>query len=259
MTKVLVVGDAHVDDEQDLDRFSLASKLIMDIMPDHIVLIGDFLTLNCLSRWDKDKRQKMEGKRYYKEIRAGNTALDSMFKDYQEYNDKCRLYKKKLYDPGIIYVEGNHEDRITRYLEHDPTFEGHVSIQKDLKLKERGITWVPYREYHYIEDVGFTHIPHNKVKPVDGMDVCRKVSMVTVKSTVFGHTHSLNISNFHKEGQDHLQQILNVGCFISKKEDYVHGRVTDYWRGLIVLDIWKPGRFDINTYSLGMLERLYGN
>ena len=255
--KILVLGDCHVDDEQDLSRFSLASQLILDHKPEHIVIIGDFLTLNCLSRWDRDKRLKMEGKRYSKEIEAGNISLDMLLNGIDHYNDKRREGKRSLYKPNIVYIEGNHEERLKRYLESDPTFEGFVSIEKDLHLRERNISYIPYREYYYINDIGFTHIPHNKVKPVDGLDVCRKVSAVTVKSTVFGHTHSMNVSNFHKEGQDHLQQILNVGCFISKKEDYVHGRVTEYWRGLVLLDSWKPGRFDIETFSLGRLERLY--
>ena len=257
VSTVLVIPDAHVDEEIDFDRFVLASKLIKDTLPDNIVIIGDFLTLNCLSRWDRDKRQKMEGRRYLNEIQNGNIALDCLLYEVECENLRRRNNKKALYKPNIVYVEGNHEDRCTRYLEHDPTFEGHISIPKDLCLEERDITWVPYREYYYIDGVGFTHIPHNKIQPISGVDICRKASQVTVNSIVFGHTHSLNVAAYHKEGQPHLQQILNVGCFISKKEDYVQGRVTDYWRGLVLMDIWKPGRFDFTLYSMGRLERMY--
>lgn len=261
LNKILVIGDAHTsehDTDKDLERFSLLSSLIVDQEPDHIVIIGDFLTLNCLSFWDKDKRQKMEGRRYNKEIENGNIALGLMQNGYLLENDKRRENKKKLYCPTIAYLEGNHEERLRRYLAKDPTFEGIVSVPKNLKLDKRGINWVPYREWHYINDIGFTHIPHGKVKEISGVDICRKAANVTIKSCVFGHTHELHTSCFHVEGMSHLQQVLNCGCFIGKKEEYVHGRVTNYWRGVLMLHNWKPGRFDIDTYSLGLLERMYG-
>lgn len=254
---ILVVGDCHVDEEQSLDRFNLLGNFILQHQPTHIVFIGDFLTLNCLSAWDKDKRLKMEGKRYKNEIDAGNEALDRTFYPMLQYNHERRESKKKLYQPEIIYIEGNHEDRLTRYLERDPTFSGWVDISTNLHLIDRGIRFVPYREYVYIGGIGFTHVPFNKISPISGLDIARKASLVTVDSVVYGHTHEANMSNVHKQGQTHLQQIYNCGCFIDKKEDYVHGRVTNYWRGITLLHNWKHGRFDVEQYSLGRLKREY--
>ena len=259
MPSILAIGDCHVGLDKSLDRFDLVSNLIWDRKPDYIVIMGDFMDMDCLSRWDKDKRQKMEGRRYYKEIAQGNEALDRLFRSVMEGKTKARRSKRKSYFPGIIYLEGNHEERLRRYLEYDPTFEGHVTIPKDMCLKDRGILWVPYREYYYINDIGFTHIPHNKIKPISGIDVTTKaMKECTTKSVVFGHTHELAMSNRHVEGMPHLQQSLNVGCFIDRRFDYTRGKVTNYWRGVILMYAWKPGRFDINTFSLGELERVYG-
>lgn len=257
MNDVLVIGDCHVDDEQDLSRFELLGEFIIDHKPSHIVFIGDFITLNCLSAWDRDKRAKMENRRYAAEIEAGNAALDLTFTPMMKYNNRRRRLKMAQYKPTVVYIEGNHEERLTRYFDYDPTFQGHISIQKDLKLADRDIEWVGYRDYYYINDVAFTHIPHNKVQPISGMDITRKAQGVMIKSGVFGHTHEQHLSHVHKEGMPHLQDTYNCGCFISKKEDYVHGRVTNYWRGITLLHIWKSGRFDINSYSLGRLERMY--
>jgi len=258
MTRGVVIGDSHVDDEQDLDRFDLLSKFIIDQQPEFIISIGDFLTLNCLSAWDRNKRKNMEGRRYHKEIDAGNRALDLLMGRIEKYNKKRKKDRKKQYNPEWVFIEGNHEERLTRYLETDPTFDGTVGIEKDLKLKERGFTFIPYREYHYIDDVGFTHIPFNKIAPISGVDITRKAQAVGVKSTVFGHTHEQHLSHVHKEGMPHLQDTYNCGCFFDKKEDYVHGRVTNYWRGVTIIDIWKEGRFDVDAWSMGRLERAYG-
>jgi hypothetical protein len=199
----------------------------------------------------------MEGRRYSKEIAAGNEALDRLLADVLKYNNRRKKYKEKQYKPELVYIMGNHEDRLDRYLAYDPTFEGAVSLEKDLKLNERGFIVVPYREYHYIGDIGFTHIPHNKISAISGVDITRKAQLVTVKSCVFGHTHEEHLSHIHKEGMPHLQDTYNCGCFFDKKEDYVHGRVTNYWRGLSLLHNWKEGRFDVESWSLGRLERKY--
>ena len=256
--KILLIGDSHVDDEQSLDRFDITSDFILDEKPDYIISIGDFLTLNCLSAWDKDKRKKMEGKRYYKEIAAGNDALDRLTAGIEKENERRRKNKEKQYKPELVFIMGNHCDRLDRYLERDPTFEGHVSIEKDLQLYERGFTVIPYREYYYINGIGFTHIPHNKTSPISGADITRKAQMVTVSSVVFGHTHEQHLSHVHKEGMPHLQDTYCCGCFFDKKEDYVHGCMTSYWRGLSILHNWKQGRFDVESWSLGRLERKYG-
>lgn len=200
----------------------------------------------------------MEGKRYMKEVGAGNEALDRMMHGMLKYNAARKRNRKAQYTPELIYLNGNHEDRLDRYLETDPTFDGIVSVQKDLGLEGRGIKFIPYRSYHWINEIGFTHIPFNKLKEISGVDITRKASLVTVKSCVFGHTHELHISNSHRMGQQHLQQVVNVGCFFEDHEPYTEGRVTQYWKGLVLLDSWKPSRFDIATYALSNLKREYG-
>lgn len=212
MNKILVIGDCHVDDEQSLDRFDLLGKFIVKHKPTHIVFIGDFLTLNCLSAWDKDKRLKMEGKRYKAEIDAGNEALDRTFAPMLEYNKERRKRKEKQYKPKLIYIEGNHEDRLTRYLERDPTFLGWVDIANNLKLKQRGFEFISYREYCYIGGIGFTHIPFNKINPISGQDITRKASMVTVDSVVFGHCFSSDTELLTDDGWRSMSYFENGGC-----------------------------------------------
>lgn len=253
---ILPIGDCHISDDDDLDRFKYLAEFIIDKKPDHIVFMGDFLTLSCLSGWDKDKRMKMEGKRYKKEIDKANQALDIIFYPMIEMQDRQRKNKDKIYRPEIIYINGNHENRLDRYLESDPTFEGLVSIEKDLKLKERGIKFIPYREYYYINDIAFTHIPFNKAKEASGVNITRKVSHLMFGSVVFAHVHSMEYECYKRHGQNDLQQILTTGCFFEKHEDYIHGRITEYWKGLVLLDSWKPGRFDVEMFSLDRLKMM---
>jgi hypothetical protein len=43
----------------------------------------------------------------------------------------------------IVWLEGNHCYRVTRYLDAHPELEGLLEIPIVLKLKERGIEWIP--------------------------------------------------------------------------------------------------------------------
>lgn len=53
-------------------------------------------------------------------------------------------------------------------------------------------------------------------------------------------------------------KILVLGdCHVDDEQDLSRFSLASYWRGLVLLDSWKPGRFDIETFSLGRLERLY--
>lgn len=258
MNKILVIGDAHIGEDDDLSRFNLLGDLILDQRPTHIVIIGDFLTLNCLSAWDMDKRKTMEGRRYKAEIDSGMDALTRMLAPIDLYNVDRREQKKRQYDPELYYIMGNHEDRLTRYLEQDPTFDGFVSVEKDLKLVDWGFKVVPYRAWCEINGVWFTHIPHNEVKPVTGRYHIHQAATTTINSIVYGHTHKLELLNKHAQGMEHLQQVLCCGCFFDKHEPYVDGRVTHYWKGVVLLSNYKPGRFDVETWSLGRMRRTYG-
>ena len=77
--RVLWFADAHVENGQDLSRFDALGKYIVDKKPDCIVQGGDFTSIESLSDWDKDKRRKMEFRRYSKDIEATNEAIKRMF------------------------------------------------------------------------------------------------------------------------------------------------------------------------------------
>lgn len=253
MSDILVVGDCHVKPEQDLSRFSLLSKYIQDSLPDYIVIIGDFVTLESLSAWDNDKRQLMEGKRYEADMQAGNEALNLMFAGVKNYNAKARQHKKKMYNPTIIYTEGNHEDRLRRYLEKSPEFHGFVNIQDDLHLSERGIDFYGYGGIASIDDVHFTHIPHGVAGPISGKYTLQRVSDFYQANMVFGHIHRLEY--FHRScygGGTH--NYLAVGCFMdTTPEQYMERNLENYWRG--VVNINTDNGFNFQTISM---ESLYG-
>lgn len=242
----LVVGDVHVAPGQDMHRAYLLGQAIRELKPKRVVFIGDFLTFDSLSDWDKDKRRKMEGRRYQADIDAGRKFLATMQEGYTVENDA-----------EFIFVEGNHEDRLWRYLDKQPLFERAVDYRKDLGINHW--THIPYKEHYLHKGVYFTHVPINESgKPVGGSSACARALGIYQHSVVFGHTHKLASSSIHRHGAAHLNQALNVGCYFDHIDDYALGSVTSYWRGIVLVDHYKPGRFNWNPISLGKLRQVYG-
>lgn len=235
MTKVCVIGDAHVDELQALDRFKAAGSCIRRAGVEKVIVIGDFLSLNCFSEWDRNKRKKMEGRRWSKETAAGNKALDLL-----NLPD----------DVEKIFIEGNHEERARRFVDLNPEVDD-ICVRSKLSLDDRGWKWVPYREAYNFNGVSFTHIPLNAAgKPIGNPNVCTKALQVYHTSVVFGHTHTLDIAGVHRKNSPHLQQALAVGCFFEHVDEYAQGSLTNYWRGLVFLDMYSRARFDIATLSM---------
>jgi predicted phosphodiesterase len=231
----LVIGDEHVSTGQKLNRADLLGKAIKDIKPTRIVHIGDLMTFDVFSAWDRDKRKKMD---------AGLEYLDRIDKASGGY--KCE----------VIMTEGNHEDRLWRYIDHNPEMEGAIDYVRDLNISHWNI--IPYKGYYNYKGVGFTHIPINGAgKPIGGKYVCTKALELHQGSTVFGHTHRLCVDTLHRHGGRNLNQALNVGCFFNHTDEYAQGSQTSYWRGLVLLDHYKQGRFGWQPISMGKLRKAY--
>ena len=244
----LVIGDAHVAPGQNLRRFKWANQFIRDHDFDRIVVIGDFLTLDCFSEWDKDKRKKMEGRRYEQDVETGREALD--------------LLLDSVTSIPIIFTEGNHEERAKRYIDTHPELEGVIHVETDLFLRQRHhhpITYVPYKEDWTYKGVSFTHAPiQENGKPVAGKFSTKKALALYHNSVVYGHTHKLDLACEHRHNSLHLNQAVNVGCFFEHVDEYAQGSATSYWRGLVLLDHYSFNRVDVSTASLGKLKQLYG-
>jgi predicted phosphodiesterase len=255
--KILVIGDAHVEQDQDLRRFDVLGKFIVEQRPEAIVSIGDFMEMACLSAWDADKRLKLEGLRYQKEIEAGNQALDLIDDKINAYNERQSENKKRQYNPQKVYIEGNHESRLFRYLERDPTFVGFADIRKDLRVDSRKWVWVPYGDDIKIRGISFTHIPFSaNGKPISGNDIANKAHRVYNNSVVFGHTHQLVYQAFQRKNGSR-QQVLNVGCYYEHQPDYIEKAPTAHFKGVVLMTVGEDGEFDIQTISIKSLLRDY--
>lgn len=250
--KVCLIPDSHVTQDTDLSRFVGLGNLIVDKKPDTIISMGDFLAMESISHWDKDKRLTMEGKRYLEEVstaRAARKLIDTPTYNLQE---RQRELKTRQYKPKKYYLMGNHEVWIDKYTEQNPAMKDYIDLDSDLGLTENGWEILPFGEYLELHDILFTHVPLNGARQsISGVDICRIAGRYTNKSLVFGHTHRFETANMNRLGGGSLIQVLTCGCFFEDKTD---GFGFNNWKGVIFLDVFAPGRFEISTHSIERLR-----
>ncbi len=244
----LVIGDEHVGAGQNLRRGEWLGKYIKEHKPTNIVHIGDMLTFDSLSAWDKNKARKMEGRRYQKDIDAGNKYLDIV-------HDASKGYTPE----NLILTEGNHEDRTWRYLDTHPEVEGMMDYIYNLDLEKRGFKVIPYKQHWSYMGTDFTHVPiMENGRPVSGKYGTNRALDICTKSVVFGHTHKLNYAAICRHGQPFLQQALNVGCYFEHIDEYAQGSMTSYWRGLVLIEHYKNSAFDFSIDHMPKIKARYG-
>ena len=256
---ILVIPDGHVLDEQDLSRWAYLGNLIVDRKPDMIVQIGDFLTVASLSFWDKNNRLTMENMRFAKEMVAGRTALDLLFGPMNHYNEKMKDQKAKQYKPEVIWLHGNHEYRIDRYMDQHSAMKGQLDLYLPQNLNYAAYPIdliVPYKEYVYREGIAFCHVPFNGRAPVTGIYIAKRALEVMGTSVVFGHAHRWQEQDFSRHGADSIQALC-TGCFFEHNDEYTKGTQLTYRRTVALLHQYDVGLFDVEAISIERLKQEY--
>jgi len=169
LKKVLFIPDVHIP-YHNKRAFNLMLKVATDFKPDITVVLGDFGDFYSVSRFTKDPSRKNNLKW---EIQEVNKELDKL--------DKLNSSLK-------IFVEGNHEFRLNRYInEKVPELDGMLNVQQAFKLKERSWVHIPYRQDYKLGKVYLTH----DVNQAGRYSIFRVLDTY-MHSVITGHTHRLS-------------------------------------------------------------------
>ena len=252
MTKLVIIPDTQVKPGVPIDHLTWLGKYICDIKPDIIVHLGDHWDLPSLSSYDRGTAA-IEGKRLQADLEAGDQGIRNLLGPIAKYNWYQTKYKKKTYAPQLIFLKGNHEDRLDRYLNHHPELIGVLPTIED-RLKD----WEVYNYLEVCESHGilFSHYFANPMsgKPYTG----RAASLLqrVGKSFVMGHRQELDFTC--RELVDGSKQIgIIAGAFYQHDEGYKGYQGNKHWRGVVVLHEVADGWGDPMMVSLDYLRRKY--
>lgn len=168
---VLLIPDCHIPNH-DERAWGLLLRVALHLKPKHIVILGDFADGETLSAHPATKPGEVS---FEQEVAGVQKCLDQL--------DALGATNK-------IYIEGNHEFRLDRYLmERAPAMFHAIKWQNVLTLYERGWQWVPYRKSVAL---GKLHLTHDT--GTAGINAHRTSAQAFGGSAVIGHTHRMEMS-----------------------------------------------------------------
>jgi len=168
LEKILFIPDCH-HPYVDLNAWNLMLKAAKQFKPHHTVIMGDFADFYGVSSHSKSPDRSLKLK---EEVESTKTALDQI---------------KSLGAKNNVFIAGNHEDRLLRYLQdRAPELFDFISIPKILELKEKGFKYVPYKQAYKIGKLNITHDAGNCGR------VAHQKALDTFQHNVLiGHTHRI--------------------------------------------------------------------
>ncbi len=217
-TKIIVIPDTHAP-YHDKAAYDLAIRAIKAVKPHIIVVIGDFPDCYAVSSHKKNPQRLANLKQ---EIDTAHTEL----------------HRRDTLADRLILTEGNHEDRIERYLcERAPELYGLVSARELLGCDDGKWEWYPYRSVCKIGKVSFTHEVGHFGKYAANASLAAYGGNI-----VFGHSHrGAIVYGGNLRGERHFA--LNVGWLGDLKAiDYMHiSQTRDWQHGLGYLEMDSRG------------------
>lgn len=256
MARIAIIPDTQVKPRVKTDHLKWAARAIVHYLVDYIVHIGDHWDLPSLGNHDAPGSIETVGRNVLEDIEAGNEAYRLLNDPIQaEIDRRVRLHIKR-WNPKRYHIFGNHEHRLTRFVNNDPKFDGLLTL--DSLITPPGWERVPFLKIVTIEGIKFCHYFPNPLsgRPIGGTITNRLAHIGG--SFVQGHQQGFLYGS--KQYPDKVAHGMVCGRFYSHHESY---RPTDVqnaeWNGIVVLNETRNnGDYDLMTLSYGYLQRKYG-
>jgi predicted phosphodiesterase len=199
LQKILFIPDCHFPYQDEL-AFSLMMEAAKDFKPDHVIILGDFIDMYSVSAHDKNPKRAMK---LEEEITASVDALWRV---------------KGLGAKNNVYVSGNHEDRLTRYLmQKAPELWDRINVPTVLALDKLGFEYVPYKSHYKL---GKLFVTHDTGKA--GYNAHKQALDAFHRSVVIGHTHRMGyVIQGDADGDKHVGAMFGWLGDV-KQVDYMH-------------------------------------
>lgn len=252
MTSHFIIPDTQCRPGDTFGHLRAAGNYIVDKQPEVVVHLGDHWDMPSLSDYDKGKKC-FEGRRYKADIEAGKAGMDALLAPIKAYNARQRKNKKVEYKPKMIFLLGNHEQRIERAIEKDAILEGTIGYS-DFELEEYGWDVVPFLAVKEIDGVYYSHYFYNPMtgKPYGGKASTRLNNIGF--SFTMGHQQGKDIAEKHLANGQTLRGLI-CGSFYRHDEKYKGPQGNHHFRGCIMKHEVKDGNYCLLELSLDYLMK----
>lgn len=236
--KTVLLPDIH-SPYYDVEVMDAVDEFIIDYKPDELVYMGDQLSLDCISSWNKRKPLLKEGQR--------------LLKEYEEFNENILEVHENITSPETrrVFMYGNHEQRANWYLDDHPELEGMIDIDKNLKLSERGYKIIPYNGIHKIGKLNVIHgFYYNKYHSAKTVDVFEG-------NVVYAHVHNpqmyAKVTPLDRRG---YHTATSLPCLCNIKPSYKQNSPNFWLNGFGVVE-HLPATGHFNLYTIIIVDNSF--
>lgn len=204
-----------------------------------------------LSSYDKGTKS-FQGRNYRADI---DSHLDFNYRLW----DTVRSMKRKL--PRRVFLEGNHEHRITKAINLQPELEGAISFN-DLELETWYDTIVRYNGRSpgviTIDGINYAHFFISGVmgKAIGGLHAGYSILQKGHGSSTAGDLHLLSYDLQTGIGGRRIQGLV-AGCYQDYDADWAGEANKLWWRGVIVKRNVHDGNYDPEFISIQAMKKEY--
>lgn len=247
-----VVPDTQVAPGSNTAHLAWIGQYFVDKFADtdtRMILLGDHWDMPSLSSYDRGKRA-MEGRRYSDDILAGNQGIDILVKPLEDHKLRRRVMKHRVWDPALDYLDGNHDDRITRATQDEAMLDGTLSLD-DRNLKQHGFNVHPFLEIVELDGINYSHyfVNNTSGRPLGGM-IETRIKTVGASFTM-GHQQGLRTGMLDTVG-GRRRGIIAGSCYLDNM-GYRGPQGRNEWRGILVCFEVSDGDYCLMEVSLAWL------
>lgn len=251
----LVIPDTQCKPGNSFTHLTWVGKYAADKKPDVIIHLGDHWDMPSLSVYDVGKKS-FEGRTYQADIEAGHRGMEALLAPIREEQSRLKRNKEKQWNPRLIFLLGNHEERIQRAIESDRKLDGLIGYH-DLLLEQYGFECIPFLQPVVIDGVAYCHYFTSGVM---GRPVSSPALMLSKKhmSCVMGHVQDRGIAYARRADGKRMTGLFGGICYMHD-EAYLTPQTNGSWSGIWMFNEVEDGAFDELPVSLSYLKERYGS
>lgn len=248
--KHFCIPDPQVKPGVPTSHIAAAGRYAAEKRPEVIVILGDWWDMPSLSAWDSPTKKAENKVTYCADIEVGRKALDSFLRP---------LRPIRSYSPELHFCVGNHEARITRYVDDNPVLRATLGLHA-LGLVERGFKVHPFLKPTVIDGIAYAHyfnvssngrVMNSKHGQASARAQVQNVGMTAIAG------HKQGLDTYIKECPAGRMRGVIAGSFYQHDEEYLGPQGNSHWQGTLMLHEVHDGDFDLMEVSLGFLLRKY--
>lgn len=253
MTKRHVfIPDLQVRPGVALDHIAWVAQSLVEYRPDAIIIAGDVFDMPSLNSHEDPGSAFSEGQRYQADIESGNEALANLVAPMRAEQARIARNKQKAWTPREVFLDGNHEARVTTFVASNPKFRNIVCLED---MEVQGFERHSFGEIVEVQGILYSHYfsnPHSG-RAIGGTPQNRLNKIG--QSFMQGHLQGFEYGCILRPTGKTIHGVVAGSCYLHR-ESYrgVHQR---HWRGIIIANEVEDGEFCVMPLTLDHLCRKY--